>query len=342
MLVAASHCGFGDVIPGGLGVTVFFFLSGYLITTLLEREFAFSGTISFRRFFARRVARLAPAFLVTLAMADTLVHFGLLSGKVTWTGSLAQIFYFANYYSVFFGGSQYIAGGTATYWSLSVEEHFYLLYPFLVSFLLFRRDKKYRAIFFLCATSIVFCWRIYLASKGSVNSDRIYYLTDTRVDSILWGCFFATAVPQLSSHQIDVSYRKTIVLLTSGIGLILLSLVIRNQFFRDTFRYTLQGVALIPIFYSLLCAPNTGIHKLLNSPLMSNLGKLSYGFYLNHLIIITFLTEHTGLGSHHFLLFIAAASLAFIIAWIITKNIEYPFRRWNAVATRVASMPVTV
>src|ERR1700760_1167480 len=75
-IVLVSHAGYGDVVPGGLGVTIFFFLSGYLITTLLMDEREGSGRIYIGKFYLRRVFRLFPPLLLTLIIAYSLLIFG--------------------------------------------------------------------------------------------------------------------------------------------------------------------------------------------------------------------------------------------------------------------------
>src|SRR5882672_4650571 len=102
LLVVLAHSGFGTIIPGGLGVTVFFFLSGYLITTLMLAESERLGNIAILNFYARRVFRLAPPLLITLAIAYGLTYSGLLQGQITLAGLMAQLLYFANYFSIFF------------------------------------------------------------------------------------------------------------------------------------------------------------------------------------------------------------------------------------------------
>jgi peptidoglycan/LPS O-acetylase OafA/YrhL len=80
LIVVLSHVGLGHVVPGGLGVTIFFFLSGYLITTLLLQEHARNGSIHVGRFYIRRFLRLAPPLMITLAVAYALVLSGLVPG----------------------------------------------------------------------------------------------------------------------------------------------------------------------------------------------------------------------------------------------------------------------
>ena len=115
LLVVLAHSGFHTIVPGGLGVTIFFFLSGYLITTLMLTESERLGNIAVSSFYARRIFRLAPALLITLTIAYSLTYCGLLPGQITLEGVAAQLLYFANYHTIFFDpGDNKIAGGTGS------------------------------------------------------------------------------------------------------------------------------------------------------------------------------------------------------------------------------------
>ena len=138
LLVVLAHSGFGTIVPGGLGVTIFFFLSGYLITTLMLTENERLGNIAILRFYTRRIFRLAPPLLITLAIAYGLTYSGLLpEGQITLEGLTAQILYFANYFTLFFDPSDNkVPAGTGILWSLAVEEHFYIFFPLLMTLFL--------------------------------------------------------------------------------------------------------------------------------------------------------------------------------------------------------------
>ena len=119
-----SHAG-AEQIPGGFGVTIFFFLSGYLITTLLRREWEKMGNISLKNFYLRRVYRIFPPLYIVLVVVGMLVVTGALqvSQSPTFSALLAQIFFGANYYGIFHGQEGFLPG-TSVQWSLAVEEHF--------------------------------------------------------------------------------------------------------------------------------------------------------------------------------------------------------------------------
>ncbi|MFM7320022.1 MAG: acyltransferase family protein, partial [Armatimonadota bacterium] len=146
LIVFLAHAGFYDKVPGGMGVTIFFFLSGYLITTLLRVELDTTGTLDLRRFYLRRVLRIFPPFYAFLAVSLLAAFLWVVPTKVTWEGVGAQILYLYNYYAIV-RGPEGIPPGTDVYWSLAVEEHFYLVFPFAY-LLLHRRvaDGRGRAL----------------------------------------------------------------------------------------------------------------------------------------------------------------------------------------------------
>src|SRR5215203_3503971 len=114
-------------VNGGLGVTIFFVLSGFLITWLLLKEEAKWGDVSLRLFYLRRSLRIFPAFYVFWAVI--VIGMGVLRHKpVAWPQAISALFYTSNYYQAITGNWQTALFHT---WSLAIEEQFYLLWPAL-------------------------------------------------------------------------------------------------------------------------------------------------------------------------------------------------------------------
>jgi peptidoglycan/LPS O-acetylase OafA/YrhL len=332
LLVIASHCGFGTIVPGGLGVTIFFFLSGYLITTLLLREHARFGSISLRRFYARRFIRLSPPFFITLALASTLVFLNVLPGAVTLEGLAAQTFYLANYYTLFWDSGNTTPAGTGIFWSLAVEEHFYLVFPTCLLLLFKGSSRKITIIWSLiaaCAT--VLCWRTYLVFSPGFNPDRTYYATDTRIDSILFGCILAILLSPIARERVyAISTRKTLPILLAGAAGLLATLLIRSDVFRESIRYSLQGVSLAAMFFAIVNTNEGAIHRFLNTSIMEALGKLSYSLYLCHYVLAQILIHNTSIGSRPVLLLVAVLALATAYSWCMYTFVEYPTSKLRA------------
>ena len=290
MIVFLSHAGLEHVIPGGLGVTIFFFLSGYLITTLLRREMEGTGTISFRQFYIRRAWRIWPAFYLVLATTVFLTRFGSLPGEVEAMPLLSRVLHFGNYYSIFYGEAG-VPVGSAVYWSLAVEEHYYLVFPFVYYWLL-RLSEKFNMGAFgtctilmgLCAAALV--WRCILAQGLQPGDLRIMHGSDTRMDSILYGCLLAIAGnPVLDEWRLSDRLLK-VLLVPAGVAALFFTLLYRDPFFRETWRYTLQGIALIPIFTAAIRYPDWLPFKALNTRVFRSLGLISYPLYLVHATVL--------------------------------------------------------
>jgi peptidoglycan/LPS O-acetylase OafA/YrhL len=231
LIVFASHAGVSAAIPGGFGVTVFFFLSGYLITTLLQREHDRTGGVDLGAFYIRRVLRLAPPILLTLAVGALLVWLGVFAGEVEGWTLASQVFFYYNYFTQF--GQVHEIAGTGILWSLSVEEHFYLLWPAL--FLGIARGRLgLRFVLALLVLSLV--WRWVRFSLLGHDEWFIYQSSDTRLDSLLYGCLLALMQARGLAGRWFVQSAARYAVMLGALGLILVSFVVRDPVFRSTLR----------------------------------------------------------------------------------------------------------
>jgi peptidoglycan/LPS O-acetylase OafA/YrhL len=324
-LVVLAHSGFGYIIPGGLGVTIFFFLSGYLITTLMLVESERIGVIDIRNFYARRFFRLAPPLLITLTIAYSLNFCGILPGHITLEGLTAQLFYFSNYFSIFIDPhGDKTPSGTPVLWSLAIEEHFYIVFPLIMAFFV-RSALRPRTIgiFLMCACFVVLMWRIHLVASPGFFVERTYNATDTRIDSIMYGCLTAVLFNPLrvSIRSQSMSFLQHALFL-AGIAVLLFCLFYRNSVFRETIRYSLQGIALIPIFYFAILFNSNAMFRHLNSVWAVRIGNYSYTIYLSHLVIIFIVGKNIpSIANNPLIVFsvVLVASLAYAAAidiWI--------------------------
>ena len=293
-MVYLAHGGLPGVplpsVPGGFGVTVFFFLSGFLITTLLRLEHEKNGSISLKKFYLRRALRIWPTFYLVLAAAWLANHVFGLSDSIDPWGIVAQVLHYTNYWIIEnnFDGLPF---GTGVYWSLAVEEHFYLLFPFL--FILFARAGASRAQLAAClfgACALILAWRLFIASQLDLSSylatTRLELASDTRFDSILFGCALALfGNPSLDKTRFSERTWKY-ALLPLGVAGLLASFLIRDEFIRGTVRYSLQGICLIPVFVCAIRYPDWVVIRPLNFRPIAFLGTLSYSIYLVHQTVI--------------------------------------------------------
>ena len=283
-IVFLAHSGV-EAVPGGFGVTVFFFLSGYLITTLLRLEVEKKNSISIKKFYLRRALRIWPPFYIVLLGATGLAAAGF-QGPVTLQAGpvLSQFLHFSNYL-IAFRGWDGVAAGTAVYWSLAVEEHFYVLFPaFFWALHRLGLSGKQKAFIFWSLCAIVLAWRYTLVLFFHANSDRTYLCSDTRIDSILFGCALAVWNNPVCGDGSDNPRLLRFWRYSAPLGALLLvaTISVRNTLFRDTIRYTLQGIALTPIFVAAIRWPDWCVFRPLNWKPVRFIGTLSYSLYLLH------------------------------------------------------------
>ena len=287
LVVFVSHAGI-DAVPGGFGVTVFFFLSGYLITTLLRRELATTSGIDFRAFYLRRALRIFPPLYVCLGLALVFGAIGFTApGFGSRAGVLAQAFHVTNYWSLIDPDGVFaFPAGTVVYWSLAIEEHFYLLFPVVALVLMRRFEPRQQAQILLSVCGAVLIWRMILVVGLDATENRTYVGTDTRIDAILYGCIMGLYRNPAVDPVVRTTQRTRLGLLAVSVVVILASMAYREPVYRETFRYTVQSVALAPIFYFAITNPTEMPYRLLNLRPVQFLGVVSYTFYLNHLVFI--------------------------------------------------------
>lgn len=292
-IVFLSHAGLGaTLVPGGFGVTIFFLLSGFLITTLLRMEFSRYRRISLRDFYLRRVLRILPPLYVSMALALGLFLIVPGHGSIPLAGTLSQAFQVSNFYMIF-ASSGTILPGTGVFWSLAIEEHFYLLFPLLYVWMCSRLSVERQTILLLTLCVAALAWRYILHFHFGADSIRTYYGTDTRFDSILLGCVFAiVANPVLHDPLHEWFLRRMKWLLPLAVIVVLGTFLVRDDSFRETARYTVQGIALVPLFIAAIHYQSSWPVRFLNLPFMRFLGVISYTLYLCHDIIMDFVQRN--------------------------------------------------
>jgi peptidoglycan/LPS O-acetylase OafA/YrhL len=283
--VVCAHYRLLPLVPGGFGVTLFFFLSGYLITTLFFSEYHLSNGIDIFRFYLRRWIRLTPPLLIMILVAVVFYRITrvFVDGTPVPTGTImAALLYYTNYYDLAWGMSDNKVIPFGPCWSLAVEEHFYLLWPLIIKFNINNPRKLLSIIVLACLTILL--WRAVAHWGLSVSTDYTGIATDTRIDSILYGALLRVLFETPWKIAV-VNILRMRVIRIIGICIIMAAFVIRNDGFRETVRYSLQGIALMPLFTAILTdRPDTLVRRILASPAMVLVGRLSYSIYLFHLI----------------------------------------------------------
>jgi peptidoglycan/LPS O-acetylase OafA/YrhL len=287
LIVLIAHFGLSHIVPGGFGVTVFFFISGFLITRLLIAEAEKKGRIGLKDFYVRRAIRLFPA-LLGMTFVTTAVHIGLGLGSPVGTEFAAANLYFTNYYQI---AQQAI--GTAPYmswtplWSLAVEEHFYMLFPALLVLTGLNWRRLTTAL--LAVIVIVPIWRLAVSLIWPETAELYTYMaTDARIDSIAYGCLFTLVLHQLRD---PARLRVLIGWVPSGLAILALlaTFLIRDDMFRQVLRFSVQGLAISVLLLNLYFgrAFQWAFPILEISPLRW-IGRVSYGLYLWHFPVLDF------------------------------------------------------
>lgn len=271
-------------LQGEFGVTLFFFLSGYLITTLLRVEYDHRRTISLRDFYLRRVLRIFPPLYLVLVAGVILTALGGLRGwPLTAQGVLSQAFYVNNYYQIASFPSFGATAGTWVFWSLAVEEHFYLLFPLV--YLTLRRHvpsagRQAAVLLFICG--LVLLWRSLIVFLFHPNIYRAFLATDTRLDSILFGCILGIFEnPAIDDSRFSERWWKWVWLPLGLTGLVVGNTV-GGLRFHQSVSYTLQGICLFPLFVTAVRYHDWLPFRLLNMRSVAFLGVISYSLYLVH------------------------------------------------------------
>jgi peptidoglycan/LPS O-acetylase OafA/YrhL len=282
LIVFLAHAGLDRIVPGRLGVDIFFLLSGYLITLLLLREHAKTGAISLKLFYMRRALRIFPPMYAILGATLALLWLSHQMAGITRAGLYSQLFYYQNYN--FHGG---IIPELGPLWSLAVEEHFYIFFPPLMVLLLARFEDYgdiAKALLGLCGLILV--WRCCVVAFMPNGMQWARDASDTRADSILYGCVLACLEQTAIPGRLFERRRLERYILPGCVATLLLTLLARNPIFRETARYTLQALAIAPLLYYVVHFPETRVGKLLNTRVLSYIGVLSYSLYLLHAAVL--------------------------------------------------------
>lgn len=260
-------------LPGGwAGVDLFFVLSGFLITGLLQRELSDRGTIDVAGYIARRALRIVPALFAMLLVHSAYAWFARRDPHHDVTVAIMAMSFVTNWVRAF---SSFAEGPLGHTWSLSTEEQFYLLWPFL----LMAMGVRHRARWTLALLLGVVCWRAALA-LGGADAERTYNGFDTHSDGILLGCLLALApLPR----GLSVWAAQWVVLPLAFLTAVLIAVGYRSV---PVQAFGMFAVALAAAWLVVAAMEGGNFARVLAWPPFRYTGRISYSLYLWHLPIL--------------------------------------------------------
>jgi len=295
LMVMAHHANIPFCAGGFIGVDIFFVLSGFLITSLLLEEWRRTHDISLRKFYLRRILRLIPALVVFLIFIQ-LYGLAVFRGPRLWETEKAiasVIFYVGNWVQAFHLVNM---EGLSHTWSLSIEEQFYLIWPFVLLLLLGSGEKERWILRWLGLAIVLIALRRGFMWTGEASGDRIYFGGDTRSDELLAGCALAAWLQVATFPREKV---RSVVRYMVAPALLVILAVIVHPLTRKTM-YTLGWpaveVAVGVLIAGLMLGTAGPLQKLFELRPAVWIGKLSYGIYLWHFPIVAKVGEWQSLG----------------------------------------------
>ena len=336
IMVLAYHLKLALFKSGFLGVTVFFVLSGYLITGILISEVEEEGTIDLKNFWLRRIRRLVPA---VMSMAVVIIFVSAVVNRIIFTKGckdfLASVLGFNNWWQIFNKVSYFEAAGVPSpfthCWSLAIETQFYLIYPLILLgiYKLVKSRGEGRAkrgllfagvTLLLALISVILMIVLFDPQK---DASRVYYGTDTRAFSLLFGALLAILweyrmVPRRLSASVNMVLGSV-----SFAVLLVMTIAINGS---SNFWYRggqFFGTILTVLMVYAVSGRKTCLSRFLSNPVLKWIGDRSYSIYLWHYPIILLISK--GLKASWWITLIEIV-LSVVLAELSYRFIETPIR----------------
>lgn len=336
IMVLAYHLKLALFKSGFLGVTVFFVLSGYLITGILISEVEEEGTIDLKNFWLRRIRRLVPA---VMSMAVVIIFVSAVVSRIIFTKGckdfLASVLGFNNWWQIFNKVSYFEAAGVPSpfthCWSLAIETQFYLIYP-LILLGIYKLAKSRgegrakRGLLFAGVTLLLALISVILMIvlfDPQQDASRVYYGTDTRAFSLLFGALLAILweyrmVPRRLSASVNMVLGSV-----SFAVLLVMTIAINGS---SNFWYRggqFVGTILTVLVIYTVSGRKTWLSRFLSHPVLKWIGDRSYSIYLWHYPIILLISK--GIKASWWITLIELV-LSVALAELSYRFIETPIR----------------
>lgn len=336
IMVLAYHLKLALFKSGFLGVTVFFVLSGYLITGILISEVEEEGTIDLKNFWLRRIRRLVPA---VMSMAVVIIFVSAVVNRIIFTKGckdfLASVLGFNNWWQIFNKVSYFEAAGVPSpfthCWSLAIETQFYLIYPLILLgiYKLVKSREEGRAkrgLLFAGVTLLLALISVILMIvlfDPQQDASRVYYGTDTRAFSLLFGALLAILWEyQMVPRRLSASVNMVLGSVSFAV-LLVMTIAINGS---SNFWYRggqFVGTILTVLMVYAVSGRKTWLSRFLSNPVLKWIGDRSYSIYLWHYPIILLISK--GIKAPWWITLIEIV-LSVVLAELSYRFIETPIR----------------
>ena len=331
-----------NYLPGGfLGVDLFFVLSGYLISSLIIKEYRKTGSLNLYNFYIRRARRLLPAvyFMITVGLV-VMVLFNEVLLRKSHLDAIFGYIYSSNWWYIFHKLDYFDSFGAQSpfkhLWSLAIEEQFYMIFPLL--FLLVNRKKKSKDgtyklnknFLYVVLGLILVSLIAHILLFDINNISRIYFGTDTRAFSLLVGVVGAILYPMERLHT-KVTPQQNVIY--SVISLVAIASLITVMIYTSEYNTWLyRGGFLLVAILGLIVIISSGKQHTLMSRLLSFkpvvfIGKISYSLYLWHFPVLVLTTPVSEIGNPNIIFVILRIILTFVLATTSYLFVETPIRK---------------
>jgi peptidoglycan/LPS O-acetylase OafA/YrhL len=328
-IVILAHAGFSYPHSGGVGVDIFFVLSGFLITSILSAEIRQTGSICFRDFYIRRALRLFPCLIVATSIFAGFVvlnqHF--LPIKVL----LITLTYTSNWARAIFGTDMMSLNQT---WSLAIEEQYYLLWPWVVMVL----ERKIKSA--LSKGQVLLMLALALAlyralMVGTYSSSRIYFALDTHMDGLVLGSALSYLLNSLRDPEgLPKSIAKWLSYVAAPLSvaalLLTMYLLTWNSPWMGWIGFFLTACASAFIISDICDNPRSPLARILSFSPIVYIGRISYGIYLLHIVTYD-IVDHFFPGQFSYRMALLKIAASVIVAACSYHIIEKPFLNLKAV-----------